>query len=257
MPTSTQVADTLALPATDFNDFSNSLENLHGTPHVRIGGTMATAYSPNHIAAFFAHHGYIDKLWNDWQKKSPAHFNAYANMGHNPNTPLNHAWGRSAGEVNDLFATGVEYVTVRASELGSGHLSFPSCMLFVAVPWLRFSRFSLADIDKALMASTDSDKLIQVPQFAHTVLTDAEMRTIKANLDQSDQDKIEAATRSMRSYHAHATEFNSRLAEKGSLVEKFEDDIMNELGYDYTKVIELFDVQPIQEDRTSSKLKRG
>ena len=214
MPTVTQVANVLAISSADFNGFSNSLENLHGVAHVRIGGTMANVYSPNHMAAFFAHHGYIDKLWHDWQMKSPAHFSAYVSA-HDPNTPLNYAWGRSAGEVNDLFATGVEYVTSRASELGSGHFTFsqPSCRIdrFVTVPWLQFSFFSLFDIERVLMLNAGSDKLVQVPQFANAVLSEDDMRIMKANLP-PDKEKIEAATRSMMFYNAKGrSSKNSRM----------------------------------------------
>jgi hypothetical protein len=64
--------------ATDlsFIKFSEELERkYHGGPHGAIGGfqagtfgTMTSMESP-HDPIFFAHHGFIDKLWADWQKK--------------------------------------------------------------------------------------------------------------------------------------------------------------------------------------------
>ena len=44
--------------------------NLHNTVHCRIGQTMCTRDSSND-PIFFLHHGFIDKLWSDWQNKGP------------------------------------------------------------------------------------------------------------------------------------------------------------------------------------------
>ena len=42
--------------------------NLHNTIHCRIGQHMCTQDSSND-PIFFLHHGFIDKLWSDWQNK--------------------------------------------------------------------------------------------------------------------------------------------------------------------------------------------
>lgn len=43
---------------------------VHADPHNFVGGNLRSMYSPND-PIFFLHHGYIDKLWADWQKKHP------------------------------------------------------------------------------------------------------------------------------------------------------------------------------------------
>ncbi len=45
--------------------------NLHDAVHCIIGGTMCTQESAN-APEFLLHHGFIDKLWADWQNKGPA-----------------------------------------------------------------------------------------------------------------------------------------------------------------------------------------
>lgn len=65
LPTPTQVANTLA--ENNWEDFRLSLEGIHNTVHVRVGGQMQTASSPSD-PVFWLHHAFIDKLWADWQK---------------------------------------------------------------------------------------------------------------------------------------------------------------------------------------------
>ena len=52
--------------------FYNFLVNLevvkHNQVHARIGGTMRGSESPN-APEFFFHHGFIDKIWANWQEK--------------------------------------------------------------------------------------------------------------------------------------------------------------------------------------------
>lgn len=65
LPTPTQVANTLA--QTTWASFRGSLEGLHNTVHVRVGGNMGGAGSPAD-PLFWLHHAFVDKLWADWQK---------------------------------------------------------------------------------------------------------------------------------------------------------------------------------------------
>lgn len=44
--------------------------NLHDAVHCNIGGTMCSRDSAN-APEFFFHHGFIDKLWADWQARGP------------------------------------------------------------------------------------------------------------------------------------------------------------------------------------------
>lgn len=76
-PDSVAVAEVLRTRAVDFDSFEISLRiNLHDTVHCLIGGHMCSfdsATSPE----FMLHHGFIDKIWMDWQRQSNAHRNAH------------------------------------------------------------------------------------------------------------------------------------------------------------------------------------
>ena len=69
VPDCTAVQDVLDATVAEFDDFLVGLEVLlHNTVHVRIGGTMSSLESSN-APEFFFHHGFIDKIWADWQEK--------------------------------------------------------------------------------------------------------------------------------------------------------------------------------------------
>ncbi|KAJ7326089.1 hypothetical protein OS493_028347 [Desmophyllum pertusum] len=76
-PDTVAVAGVLRIRASDFDSFEISLRiNLHDTVHCLIGGHMCSfnsAVSPE----FILHHGFIDKIWADWQRQSNAHMNAH------------------------------------------------------------------------------------------------------------------------------------------------------------------------------------
>lgn len=67
----------LQINPVNFTDFELLLRlNLHDVVHCLIGGTMCSvdaALAPE----FFLHHGFVDKIWDDWQKKSDAHLNVF------------------------------------------------------------------------------------------------------------------------------------------------------------------------------------
>jgi tyrosinase len=68
MPSQIQVNNTMA--ETTWNGFRTSLEGIHNSVHVSVGGQMGTASSPSD-PIFWLHHGFIDKIWADWQKLNP------------------------------------------------------------------------------------------------------------------------------------------------------------------------------------------
>ena len=73
--------------------------NLHNGVHCNIGGTMCTSRSAND-PIFFLHHGFIDKLWSDWQSKGSAYKNlAYFSMNTNA---MPGAFGATPSVVYDL-----------------------------------------------------------------------------------------------------------------------------------------------------------
>ncbi|XP_078342697.1 uncharacterized protein LOC144628471 isoform X5 [Oculina patagonica] len=76
-PDSVAVQEVLQITAGNFSDFEIMLRiNLHDVVHCLIDGTMCSLDSAA-APEFFLHHGFIDKLWDDWQKKSDAHKNAF------------------------------------------------------------------------------------------------------------------------------------------------------------------------------------
>ena len=69
VPDCTTVQDVLDATVAEFDDFLIGLEvMLHNIVHVCIGGTMRSVLSSN-APEFFLHHGFIDKIWGDWQEK--------------------------------------------------------------------------------------------------------------------------------------------------------------------------------------------
>lgn len=67
----------LQINLVNFTDFELLLRiNLHDVVHCLIGGTMCFNDSAS-APEFFLHHGFIDKIWDDWQKRSDAHLNVF------------------------------------------------------------------------------------------------------------------------------------------------------------------------------------
>ena len=64
-------------------------EVFHDNVHCQIGGIMCEKEAAS-APEFFLHHGFIDKIWDDWQKKSWAHKYAYfpTVQGNMPGTNL-------------------------------------------------------------------------------------------------------------------------------------------------------------------------
>jgi hypothetical protein len=62
----------------DFTDFEVLLRRqFHDLVHCRIRGTMCSLDAAT-APEFFLHHGFVDKIWWDWQKQSNAHkFHTY------------------------------------------------------------------------------------------------------------------------------------------------------------------------------------
>ena len=88
VPDCTAVQDVLDATTAEFDDFLVGLEvMLHNTVHVCIGGTMSRVQSSN-APEFFFHHGFIDKIWGDWQEKgiSFKQHEYYTNTTSMPNT---------------------------------------------------------------------------------------------------------------------------------------------------------------------------
>lgn len=77
LPDAVAVAEVLDYPANDFCQFESDLRvNLHNTVHVRIGEIMS-GHDAASAPEFFLHHGYIDKIWGEWQSKGIEYQSAY------------------------------------------------------------------------------------------------------------------------------------------------------------------------------------
>ena len=60
-----------------FHEFELNLRiNLHDTVHCRVGGDMCAITAAN-APEFFLHHGFIDKIWANWQEFSEEHMRAH------------------------------------------------------------------------------------------------------------------------------------------------------------------------------------
>jgi len=70
LATAAQAAGLMA--SGSFSTFSTTLEAVpfHNRVHQLVGGTFATGMSPAD-PLFWLHHGFIDKLWADWQQTHP------------------------------------------------------------------------------------------------------------------------------------------------------------------------------------------
>jgi tyrosinase len=70
LATAANVANLMAI--TDFPTFTSTLEQapFHNRLHGLVGGTMVLSTSPAD-PLFWLHHGFIDKLWADWQVLHP------------------------------------------------------------------------------------------------------------------------------------------------------------------------------------------
>jgi tyrosinase len=71
---SEELVASILVSASGYDDLRQQIEGGgHASIHVNIGGDMSQMRSPND-PIFWSHHGFIDKLWNDWQ-----HQNGWAN----------------------------------------------------------------------------------------------------------------------------------------------------------------------------------
>ena len=76
-PDTTAVSQVLNTPPSEFVDFEFELRvSLHNNVHCLIRGTMCSRDAAS-APEFFLHHGFIDKLWADWQAKNSDHRNAH------------------------------------------------------------------------------------------------------------------------------------------------------------------------------------
>ena len=52
---------------TNFNNYANTLNGIHGSVHVRCSGSMSSVAYAAFDPIFFFHHANVDRLWSNWQ----------------------------------------------------------------------------------------------------------------------------------------------------------------------------------------------
>ena len=103
LPDCASVAMIQRLGIAEFNTWHTFVSsNLHDAVHCNIGGTSRTMCSQDSANApeFFLHHGFIDKIWADWQNKGP-NFKNLPYYSQNTD-PMPAAFDHSPSNVYDL-----------------------------------------------------------------------------------------------------------------------------------------------------------
>jgi len=244
LPTSMQESAVLAMVPGNYVAFSNAMQTqLHNVAHVRVGGTMMAGWSPE-APEFFLHHNHIDKLWDDWQKKSAPHLNAYSFP---LNTVMPVVYGATAGDFNHLKPTQVMYVRASPSVLGSGHLTLLSCNL------IKISAAVFVDLAvlQTAMVKASPTVLRQIPQLAAPILTaDQEKMMIDMVKRGGGTEKsIQDFTRMLAEGRSQLTKANDALKAAGSLREKFEG-VDKALGFDVAEAVKVLKVPPARSPST-------
>ena len=100
LPDCAAVALAQRMTVNQFQTWHNQIElNFHNSVHCNIGGTMCTTAASND-PIFFLHHGFIDRLWSDWQANGAAYKNlAVFSMN---TSPMPAAFGATPSIVYDL-----------------------------------------------------------------------------------------------------------------------------------------------------------
>jgi len=235
LATSMQEGVVLAMSNANYVAFTDALETqIHNLVHVRVGGTMLQTWSPE-APEFFLHHGHIDKLWDDWQKKSNAHLNAYS-------FPLNSvmpvAFGATPAQFNNLKATNVMYVRSSNSVSGAGHFVLNVCNLLV------LSTFSIdLSVLQATIAKASPAQLLQIPQLPAPILTSAEEKMLIDMTRQSGPEKnVQEFIRKLAVAKDQLTKANEALKSAGSLRTSFDKPLDKALGFDVAKAVEVLKV---------------
>jgi tyrosinase len=99
----------------DFLDFQSQLENIHGSIHVWVGGTMGSVPRAAYDPIFWAHHAMVDRLWRIWQAR-------HTNAGP-PRSILNAAlppFDMTVADTLDVRALGYDYAASTRSVPGQG-----------------------------------------------------------------------------------------------------------------------------------------
>ncbi|QLH11891.1 hypothetical protein DSQ20_07055 [Nitrosarchaeum sp. AC2] len=125
LPHPDDIEEILDIPDNHFDEFSDSLEDIHGFIHVWTGGQtrqegkivsgdMSDIATAAFDPIFWSHHCMIDRLWWEWQKKNgideiPDH---YREMSLEP-------FGMTVDETLDIFNLGYDYAGTETTVNGN------------------------------------------------------------------------------------------------------------------------------------------
>ena len=168
LPGPVEVAEVLNYSPSEFRQFEIGLRvNLHNLVHCAIGGTMCSrdaGYAPE----FFLHHGFIDKLWSDWQEESSDHHNAHFSTRTNPMTSTG---STSASDVIDNYNlpggvsvcyadpinSTLEDVVIELRALSPAWLIKVTRPAFLSMTDDVFDVFGVSESDRKVAAGIDKD----------------------------------------------------------------------------------------------------
>ena len=92
--TEKEVRDLVNSPFQEFETFEIQVRQwLHNAIHNAVGGTMAQKESSS-APEFWFHHGFLDKIWFDWQKRGAAFKFHYFRSVRTPMPGADHHFGR-------------------------------------------------------------------------------------------------------------------------------------------------------------------
>jgi tyrosinase len=103
LPDTTDVAAAMANGT--FNTFASSLEGVHDSGHVWVGGSMMAFFSAPTDPVFWMHHCEIDRIWAEWQTANPGQNPALAGAA-----AIMDPWSETEVDTRDVEALGYTYV---------------------------------------------------------------------------------------------------------------------------------------------------
>jgi tyrosinase len=103
LPNAASVAAALANGT--FNAFAGSLEGIHNSGHVWVGGSMQGITTAPTDPVFWMHHAEIDRIWAVWQASNPGQHPPLAGAA-----AVMDPWTETEVDTRDITALGYEYV---------------------------------------------------------------------------------------------------------------------------------------------------
>lgn len=94
-----------ALANATFNGFAASLEGIHNSGHVWVGGSMGIVPTAPADPVFWMHHAEIDRIWSQWQASNPGQDPPLAGAA-----AVMDPWPETEADTRDAVSLGYVYV---------------------------------------------------------------------------------------------------------------------------------------------------